>query len=46
MDADLAFKGLISFLHSELAFSKAQDFINIHLTFGSDIILFTAEVNC
>ena len=32
-------------LHSELAFSKAKDLINICLTFGSDTILFMDEFN-
>lgn len=45
MGADLAFKGLITLFHSELAFLKAQDSSNICLTSGSDAILFKAEVN-
>lgn len=36
---------LIILLHSELAFSKAKDSINIFLTSESDMILFTTEVN-
>lgn len=44
MGADLAFKVLITPLHSELAFSKAKNSIIICLTFASVIILFTAEV--
>lgn len=43
--ADLAFKGRIALLHYELAFSKSKGSTNIYLTSGSDIILFTAEVN-
>ncbi|EDL37625.1 mCG146327, isoform CRA_a, partial [Mus musculus] len=43
--SDVALKGLIAPLHSELAFSKAKDLINICLTSESDTILFTAEVN-
>lgn len=45
MDADLAFKSLIKILHSDWAFSKIKDSINICLTLGSDIISFTLEIN-
>lgn len=45
LGADLTFKGTITLLHCELAFSKAKESINTRLTSGSDIILFTAEVN-
>lgn len=45
MGADLAFKGLITLFHSELAFLRAQDSSNICLPSGSDAILFKAEVN-
>ena len=45
MGDDLVFKSLITFLHSELAFSKAKDFINICLDTVSVIILFRAQVN-
>lgn len=44
MGADLTFKDLITLLHFELTFSKAQDSIIIHLISKSDIILLIAEV--
>ena len=43
--AVLAFRGLITILHSELAFSEAKDLINSCLPPGSDTILLAAEVN-
>jgi hypothetical protein len=42
---DLAFKGLITLLHSELAFSEAKDSMSICLTSEFGTSLFTAEVN-
>lgn len=45
MGADFALNGLITLLHSTLVFSKVKDPINICLASGSDIILFTADVN-
>ena len=43
MGADLAFKGIITLLYSEWAFSNTKDSINICLTSGSDTILFIAD---
>ena len=43
--AALAFKGLITLLHSELALSKVSNSTPIFLNLGSDAILSTAEVN-
>lgn len=45
MGTDVAFTGLITLLHFELALSKAKDSINIYLTSVSYIILVTADVN-
>lgn len=44
MGADFVISGLITILYCVLAFTKAKDSMNIYLTSGSDIILFTAEV--
>lgn len=44
MGADLVISVLITILYCVLAFTKAKDSMNIYLTSGSDIILFTAEV--
>lgn len=44
MDADLVVSGLISILYCVLAFTKTKVSMNIYLTSGADIILFTAEV--
>lgn len=45
MDVDLTFKGPITLLYCELAFSKVKDSISICLTSRSAIILFADEVN-
>ena len=45
MGVDLTFKGPITFLYCELAFSKVKDSINICLNSRSAIILFTDEVS-
>lgn len=45
MGANHPFKGLITLLKLELTFVKIKDSTNIWLTYGYNIILFTAEVS-
>ena len=44
LGADLVLMGLITLLHSELAFSKAKYSISSFLTIGSDKFLFIDKV--
>lgn len=45
LSSSSTFKSLIILLHSGVALSKAKESMNIFLTSGADIILFTAELN-
>jgi hypothetical protein len=43
--ANLAFKGIITLLHFELAFSKFKGSVSIFLVSKSDPVLVTVEIN-